>query len=88
MGTTDKEDQWRRKCHIDCQRRQIKNGKECYFRPLGNQTRKAYIMIGVPSCVTEELLQQGKEVLEASRMTTWNSEKQKSEPTNMVNVYW
>ena len=61
------------------------NGKECSFRPLGNQTRKAYIMMGVPSCVSE-LLQQDKDVLEASRMTKWNSDKQKSEPTNMVNV--
>ena len=60
------------------------NGKEYSFRPLGNQTRKAYMMMEVPSCVTEELLQQDKEVLEASRMTKWNSEKQKSEPTNMV----
>ena len=37
--------------------------------------------MGVPSYVTEELLQQDKEVIEASRMTKWNSEKQKSEPT-------
>ena len=43
-------------------------------------------MLGVSSCITEELLQQDKEVLEASRMTKWNSEKQKSEHTNMVKV--
>ena len=35
------------------------NGKECSFRPLGTQSRKTYIMMGVPPCVTEELLQQG-----------------------------
>ena len=62
------------------------NRKECSFRPLGNQTRKAYIMMGVPSCVTEELLKQDNEVLEASRMTKWNTEKQKSELTNMIRV--
>ena len=33
------------------------NGKECSFRPLGNQIRKAYMMMGVPSCVTNKLLQ-------------------------------
>ena len=43
-------------------------------------------MMGVPPCVTEELFQQDKEVLETSRMTKWNTEKQKSEPTNMVKV--
>ena len=62
------------------------NGKECSFRPLGNQARKAYIMMGVLSCVTEELLQQNKEVLEASRMTKWHTEKQQAEPTHMVKV--
>ena len=62
------------------------NGKECSFRPLGNQARKAYILMGVPSCVIEELLQQDKEILEASRMTKWNTEKQQAEPTNMVKI--
>ena len=62
------------------------NGKECSFCPLGHQARKAYIMMGVPSCVTDKLLQQDKEVLEASRMTKWNSEKQMAEPTNMVKI--
>ena len=51
------------------------NGKECSFRPLVQQAKKAYIMMGVPSCVTDELLQQDKEALEASRMTKWNTEK-------------
>ena len=36
-------------------------------------------MMTVPSCVTEELLNQDKEVLEDSRMTKWNTEKQKSD---------
>ena len=36
------------------------NGKDCSFRPLGNQARRAYIMMGVPSCVTVELLLQGQ----------------------------
>ena len=44
------------------------------------------IMMGVPSCVTEELLQLDKEVLEASRMTKSNTEKEKLEPTNKVKV--
>ena len=51
------------------------NGKKFSFRPLGNQAKKAYILMGVPTCVTEELLLQDKEVLEASRMTKWNTEK-------------
>ena len=42
--------------------------------------------MGVPTCVTEELLLQNKEVLEASRMTKWNTEKQQAEPTNMVKI--
>ena len=62
------------------------NGKECSFRSLGNQARKAYIMMGVPSCVTEELLQQDKEVFVASRMTKWNTEKKQAEPTNMMKI--
>ena len=62
------------------------NGKDCSFRPLGNQARMTYIMMGVPSCVTIELLLQDKDVLEASRMTKWNIEKQQAEPTSMVNI--
>ena len=62
------------------------NGKECAFRPLGNQAKKAYILMGVPTCVTEELLLQDKEVIEASRMTKWNTEKQQAEPTNLVKI--
>ena len=95
VGTTDKENQWNRKCHIDFQGRHIKNtsGRTKGHQreillvcPLGHQTRKAYIMMGVPSCVTQKLLHRDKDELEASRMTKWNTEKQKSEPTNMVNV--
>ena len=62
------------------------NGKECSFRPLGNHARKAYILMGVATCVTKELLLKNKEVLEASRMTKWNTEKQQAEPTNMVKI--
>ena len=62
------------------------NGKECSFRPLGNQAKKAYILMGVPTCVTEELLLQDKEVLKAFRMTKWNTEKQQAEPTNLVKI--
>ena len=62
------------------------NGRDCSFRTLDNQTRKAYIMMGVPSCVTEELIRQDKEVLEASRMTKWNTDTQQAETTNMVKV--
>ena len=36
------------------------NGKECSFRPLGNQTRKVYIMIGVPSCVVQGTTEAGQ----------------------------
>ena len=52
------------------------NRKECAFRPLGSQAKNAYILMGVPTCMTEELLLQDKEVMEASRMTKWNTEKQ------------
>ena len=62
------------------------NGKDCAFRPLGNQAKKAYIMMGVTTCVTEELLLQDKEVIEAARMTKWNTEKQQAEPTNLVRI--
>ena len=62
------------------------NGKDCAFGPLGNRAKKAYIMMGVPACVTEELLLQDKEVIEASRMTKWNTEKKKAEPTNLVKI--
>ena len=62
------------------------NGRDCSFRTLDNQARKAYIMMGVPSCVTEELLRQDKEVLEAFRMTKWNTDTQQAETTNMVKV--
>ena len=95
MGTTGKEDQWHRKCHVDRQGRPIKNAfgqtkghqrEECSFCSQGTKSRETYIMIGVPSCVTEELLRQDNEILETSRMTTWNMEKQKSEPTDMAMV--
>ena len=72
------------RCRILLVEKKAINGKECSFRQLENQTRKTYIMMGVLSCVTEELLQQDREVLEASRMTKWNTENQKSGPTNMV----
>ena len=65
VGTTDKEDQWRRKCHTDYQGRQIKESsgqtkdhqREILLLPSTREsTRKTYMMMGVPSCVTEELL--------------------------------
>ena len=41
MGTTDKEDQWRRKCHIDCQGRQIKNSSG---RTKGHQRERVLFL--------------------------------------------
>ena len=52
------------------------NGKECSFRPLWTKSRKTYIMMEVPPCVTEELPQQDRKVLEVSRMTKLNTEKE------------
>ena len=62
------------------------NAKDCAFRPLMNQAKNAYIMMGVPACVTEELLLQDKEVFEAARMTKWNTEKKQAKPTNLVKI--
>ena len=42
-------------------------GKQCSFRPMDTMFRKTYILMEVPSCITEELLLQDDMVLEAYR---------------------
>ena len=61
------------------------NGKECSFQPAETTFRKIYIMMGVPSCITEELLLQDEEVLEASGMTKW-MKTQTTTPTDIMKV--
>ena len=49
--------------------------------------RKTYIWMGVPSCITEELLLQDYNiVLEATRMTKWNNNSKLANHTDMVKV--
>ena len=61
-------------------------GKECSFQPAETTFRETYIMMGVPSCITEELLLQDEEVLEASRMTKWIKQTQTTTTTDMMKV--
>ena len=62
------------------------NGKECSFQPVGTTFRKTYIMMGVPSCITEKLLLQDEEVLEVSRMTKWMKKTHATTTTDMMKV--
>ena len=48
--------------------------------------RKTYILMGVPSCITEELPQQDDMVLEATRMTKWNNNITLANHTDIVKV--
>ena len=48
--------------------------------------KKTYILMGVPSCITEELLLQDDMVLEATRMTQWNNNTKLANHTVMEKV--
>ena len=45
------------------------NGKTCAFLPLESGTRRTFILMGVSRCITEKLLLQDEQVLDAERMT-------------------
>ena len=62
------------------------NDKKCSFQPVETTFRKTYIILGVPSCITEELLLKDEEVLEASRMTKWMNKTQTTTTTDMMKV--
>ena len=62
------------------------DGKACSFRPLESGPRRTYILMGVPSCITEQLLMQDEEVLEAERMTRWDPTAKLAKPTDMMKV--
>ena len=59
-------------------------GKECSFQPMNTMFRETYILMGVPSCITEELLLQDDMVLEATWMTKWNNNRKLANHTDMV----
>ena len=54
---------------------ELKDINGCSFRPMGTIFRKTYTLMGVPSCISEELLIQDDMVLEATRMTKRNNTK-------------
>ena len=62
------------------------NGKTCAFLPPESGTRRTFILMGVPRCITEKLLLQDEQVLEAERMTRWNSAAKLAVPTDMVKI--
>ena len=62
------------------------NGKSVSFRPLESGPRRTYIMMRVPSCVTPQLLLQDDLVLEAERMTRWDTVAKVAVPTDMMKV--
>ena len=62
------------------------NGKECSFPPMDTMFKKTYILMGVPSYITEELLLQDGMVLEDTRMTNWNNNTKLANRTDMVKV--
>ena len=51
---------------------QTLNGKTCAFLPQGSGTRRTFILMGVPRCITEKLLLQDEQVQGAERMTRWD----------------
>ena len=61
------------------------NGKTCAFLPLESGTRRTFILMGVPKCITEKLLQD-EQVLVAERMTRWDATAKVAVPTDMVKV--
>ena len=62
------------------------NGKTCAFLPLESGTRRTFILMGVPKCITEKLLLQDEQVLDAERMTRWDAAAKVAVPTDMVKV--
>ena len=62
------------------------NGKTCAFLPLESGTRRTFILMGVPKCITEKLLLQDEQVLDAERMTRWDASAKVAAPTDMVKV--
>ena len=62
------------------------NGKTCAFLPLESGTRRTFILMGVPKCITEKLLLQDEQVLDAQRMTRWDATAKVAVPTYMVKV--
>ena len=62
------------------------NGKTCAFLPLESGTRRTFILMGVTRCITEKLLLQDEQVLDAERMTRWDSAAKLAVPTDMVKV--
>ena len=62
------------------------NGKTCAFLPLESGTRRTFILMGVPKCITEKLLLQDEQVLVAERMTRWDATAKVAVPTDMVKV--
>ena len=62
------------------------NEKTCSFKLMEQEQKRTYILMGVPQCVTPELLKQDDVVLEAIRMTKWDNNAKMSTPTDMVKV--
>ena len=62
------------------------NGKTCVFLPLESWTRRTYILMGVPRCITANLLLQDEQVHDAERMTCWDPAAKLAVPTDMVKV--
>ena len=62
------------------------NGKTCTFLPLKLGTRRTYILMRVPRCITAKLLLQDEQVQDAERMTRWDPVAKLAVPTDMVKV--
>ena len=62
-------------------------GKKVSFNrmePAGES--RTYVLMGVPLCVPEELLQADPAVISATRMTRWCKQSKSAQPTEMVKI--
>ena len=63
------------------------NGKTVSFPELSEEENTStYVMIDVPLYVPTELFKREEEVIDAERMSKWDSEKKQKVPANMVKI--
>ena len=65
---------------------QILNWKTCSFHPLESSPRRTYILMGVPKCITAQILLQDDQVHEAERMTRWDPVLRMRGPRSLLNM--
>ena len=80
VGTTDKEDQWRWKCHIDCQGRQIKNTSG---RTIGHQ-RERVLFSSTRESNPEGIYHDGSTILRHRRTTEAGQRDTRSLPDDKM----